>query len=65
MLAAGDEVRHPLAAGRHAWVQVARGAIELDGQRLGQGDGAAVSEQTELRLAGTEEDGEVLVFDLP
>jgi len=49
--------------GRHAWVHVARGEIELNGKRLGEGDGAAVSDEKRLELAG-KSNAEVLVFDL-
>jgi redox-sensitive bicupin YhaK (pirin superfamily) len=60
---AGQEVKHKLEAGRYAWVQVAKGAIELNGKSLGQGDGAAVSEEQQLVVKGTS-DAEVLLFDL-
>jgi len=63
-LAPGVEVVHRLAPGRHAWVQVARGALSLGGQRLGEGDGAAVSDESTLKLVGGK-DAEALVFDLP
>jgi redox-sensitive bicupin YhaK (pirin superfamily) len=63
-LAPGVELVHPLAPGRHAWVQVARGALSLGGQRLREGDGAAVSEESTLMLVGAK-DAEALVFDLP
>src|SRR5262245_24292954 len=43
-LAAGTRIRHPLGPGRHAWVQVARGSLRLDGEALAAGDGAAVSD---------------------
>jgi redox-sensitive bicupin YhaK (pirin superfamily) len=62
-LSGGDSVTHTLATGRHAWVQVSRGAIELAGSTLAAGDGAAVSEVERLELRGTEP-SEVLVFDL-
>lgn len=69
VLADGDEVELPLGAGRHAWVQVARGAVTLadgdGGQPLDAGDGAALSEEGAVRLRGRGEGGEVLVFDLP
>jgi redox-sensitive bicupin YhaK (pirin superfamily) len=52
-----------LAPGRHAWVQVARGAIELNGQKMVAGDGAALSGETSLVLRGGV-NSEVLVFDL-
>jgi quercetin 2,3-dioxygenase len=63
LLAPGEEVRHALGAKRHAWLQVAKGEVELNGQRLGQGDGAAVSDEKELTIKGTKE-AEVLLFDL-
>ena len=49
--------------GRHAWLQVAKGAVELNGKRLNQGDGAAISEEEQLQIKGTES-AEVLLFDL-
>jgi len=62
-LAVGDERAHVLAPGRHAWVHVARGAVALNGRDLGEGDGAAVSDEAELKLGGRG-DAEVLLFDL-
>ncbi len=47
---------------RHFWVQVARGAVLLNGELLNQGDAAALDSET-LELVG-KEDAEVLVFDL-
>ena len=63
LLGAGEDVTHKLAAGRAAWVQVARGSVTLNGQRLDQGDGASVSEEAAVKLAGVKE-AEVLLFDL-
>ena len=60
---AGQAVTHGLAAGRHAWVQVARGALTLNGRALEAGDGAAVSDEPALTLVAREP-AEVLVFDL-
>lgn len=62
-LDAGREVSHDIEAGRHAWVQVARGAIRLNDQPLTAGDGAAVSQESALRIVG-ENDAELLLFDL-
>jgi hypothetical protein len=54
-----------LGQGRHAWVQVARGAVEVNGARLEAGDGAAISGEPGLTLTGRGADeAEVLVFDL-
>ncbi|HKP71842.1 MAG TPA: pirin family protein [Pyrinomonadaceae bacterium] len=63
LLEPGQEVVHQLPAERHAWLQVARGAVELNGQTLNQGDGAAVSRESQLVIAGRES-SEVLLFDL-
>lgn len=68
----GNSVTHALSAGRQAWVQVARGRVELtrNGSEtdravtLQAGDGAAVTAETLLRLTALE-DAEFLVFDLP
>jgi hypothetical protein len=63
LLKPGQQVEHELAKDRHAWLQVAKGAVELNGKKLDQGDGAAVSDETKLTLKGVAET-EVLLFDL-
>ena len=63
LLAAGEEVTHRLGGGRYAWLQVAKGEIELNGQKLHQGDGAAVSDEKTLTVKAAK-DAEVLLFDL-
>ncbi|HUM07086.1 MAG TPA: pirin family protein [Terriglobales bacterium] len=63
LLARGDEVVHDLGSQRHAWLQVAKGEVEVNGKKLGQGDGAAMSDETKLIVKGTK-DAEVLLFDL-
>ena len=62
-LSAGAKARHPIAASRHAWVQVASGQIELNGTRLNAGDGAALSGESALNILAKDA-SEVLVFDL-
>ncbi|HEY0837679.1 MAG TPA: pirin family protein [Azospirillum sp.] len=52
-----------LRPGRHAWVQVARGQVRLNGVVLKEGDGAAVSDEPTLTLDGGV-GAEVLLFDL-
>ena len=59
----GSTLSHPLSADRHAWVQVARGAVDLNGVALKEGDGAAISNEKAVTLRATE-DSEVLLFDL-
>jgi len=63
LLSPGGEVKHSLAPKRHAWVQVAKGEIEVNEQKLVQGDGAAVSDENELTIKASK-DAEVLLFDL-
>jgi redox-sensitive bicupin YhaK (pirin superfamily) len=59
----GSRVTHDLGAGRHAWVQVVRGALLANDVRLEAGDGAAVSDQRTLAVIAAEET-EALLFDL-
>lgn len=64
ILAEGDEVIHKIADGRHAWVQLISGSLDLNGERLEPGDGAAVSNETELKLRAAADNTEFLLFDL-
>jgi quercetin 2,3-dioxygenase len=63
LLQPGQEVSHELGKGRYAWLQVAKGAVELNGHSLKQGDGAAISDEQQLTVKATD-DAEVLLFDL-
>lgn len=58
-----SRVSHTLQSNRHAWVQVARGSVLLNGLPLEKGDGAAISDEAELVVEATE-DTEILLFDL-
>ncbi|MFN0133251.1 MAG: pirin family protein [Phycisphaerales bacterium] len=62
-LRAGAEDRLTLGPGRYGWVQVARGAITVDGVELKQGDGAAISDAAAVTIRAKEA-SEVLAFDL-
>ena len=62
-LGAGARRSRPLGEKRHAWVHVARGAVTLNEAEMGEGDGAAVSEERTLQFEATS-DAEILVFDL-
>jgi len=63
-LLANEHVEHSLEKGRHAWIQVAKGEIELNGQKLKQGDGAAISDEESVNLRSLDDLTEVLLFDL-
>ncbi len=60
----GETVNHPLAEGRVAWLQVVRGAVQLNDQPLTPGDGAAIAQEAQITLQGAAKDTEVLLFDL-
>jgi len=63
LLAKGDVVKQAIAPGRHGWLQVARGAVTINGQWLRAGDGAAISDQAEIEISA-DEPAEILLFDL-
>lgn len=63
ILGDGERVEHPLAAGRGAWLQVARGSVDVNGQTLSAGDGAAIEEESSIAITSSG-DSEVLLFDL-
>ena len=64
ILGKGESVSHELAAGRHAWVQLISGELEVNGGKLRPGDGAAVSDEKSLSLRSGEDGTEFLLFDL-
>lgn len=63
LLEPGEELVHHPAVSHKAWLQVARGRVLLNDQVLDQGDGAAVSDEELLQIAG-QEAAEVFLFDL-
>ena len=58
----GASVTHDLADGRYGWIQIARGNIEVNGQTMKEGDGAAIANESRLTISGT--GAELLLFDL-
>lgn len=62
-LETGKTITYPLMKSRHAWLQVARGEVLFFGKTLTAGDGAALSDETEIRIEA-KKDSEVLLFDL-
>lgn len=64
ILKPGDKVSYDLASGRHAWIQLIRGSIKVNGERLNAGDGAAISEETSLLIKALADGSEFLLFDL-
>jgi len=58
-----EEAIHPLAPGRRAWIQVAKGEVMLGGNALVAGDGAGITDQDQIRMRARGP-AEVLLFDM-
>jgi redox-sensitive bicupin YhaK (pirin superfamily) len=65
VLDADGRIGHALRPGRRAWLQVARGTVEIDGETLHAGDGAAITDVADVAITAAAADTEVLLFDLP
>ena len=63
-LTKGQSVEKDIIKGRSGYVHVARGKLDLNGIALGEGDGAKITDETQLKFSATD-DAEVLLFDLP
>jgi quercetin 2,3-dioxygenase len=59
----GQSVTHDVRPGRGAWLQIAGGALSLNGVALSTGDGASTEDAGLLTLAATQPT-EALLFDL-
>ncbi|MFP5246399.1 MAG: pirin family protein, partial [Thermoanaerobaculia bacterium] len=57
----GEPINYDFADGRYGWIQVTRGEVDVNGQTLKAGDGAAIADEKSVTLRGS---GEVLLFDL-
>src|SRR5271167_2176518 len=66
LLDSGKTLKLALKPGRHAWVQLVRGELDVNGTKLAKGDGAAISGESQLQLtsAGGNGQAEFLIFDL-
>lgn len=62
LLGGGDEIAYTIPPGRHVWLQGARGKVLVNGQKLAEGDGAAISDEDQVVVTG--EEAEILLFDL-
>ncbi len=59
----GQTVTHAIQPDRHVWIQVARGKASVNGKPVGEGDGVAISGETQVDIAGVD-GAELLLFDL-
>ena len=63
ILDADQAVNYEMQSGRHAWLQVLRGSVELNRQLLDTSDGVAVSDEVRL-LVRAKDHSEIMLFDL-
>jgi quercetin 2,3-dioxygenase len=62
-LAANQKTSYEVGAGRGVWVQVAKGAVSINGEKLVEGDGAAVENESMIDFEAST-DSHLLLFDL-
>lgn len=60
----GETASLDIASGRHSWVQLISGSLDVNGEKLEAGDGAAISDERLLNLKSLSNNTEFLVFDL-
>ena len=65
ILGAGEKATHSLRRGRSAWLQVARGSVDVNGETFDAGDGAALRDEAAVAVTGQGDRAEILLFDLP
>lgn len=63
-LTEGRHIKHVISDGRAGWIQVIEGEVEVNGQRLDDGDGAAIKKSGEVIVTGKSDWSDVLLFDL-
>jgi len=64
LLAEGDELEHAARPGRKIWIQVVRGEVDVNGEMMQGGDGAAIADEKVLKIRGKSA-AEILLFDMP
>ncbi len=63
VFATGDRATFEVKPGRHAWIHVAKGSVQIGGKRLEAGDAAYTKDSGAIAIEG-DGSGEILVFDL-
>ncbi|HEV3415211.1 MAG TPA: pirin family protein [Pirellulales bacterium] len=62
-LVPGESVAHAIAPGRHAWLQILRGSVSVNGTSLETSDGLAASDEPSLTIVANQP-AEIMLFDL-
>ncbi|MDJ0728514.1 MAG: pirin family protein [Crocosphaera sp.] len=60
----GDHINYSINSNRSLWIQAAKGSVQINGQTVNSGDGAAITQETKIDLIATSNDTEILLFDL-
>ena len=60
----GEKVSLDLPEKRYAWIQLISGTLDVNGETLNPGDGAAISDETALKLKAGSDNTEFLLFDM-
>jgi quercetin 2,3-dioxygenase len=63
-LTKSDRLTYQIKDNRGIWLQIAKGEVKLNERLLQAGDGAAITDQTQIAIAGSSPDAEFLLFDL-
>lgn len=64
VLQEGDVVNHAINPHRSVWLQMAKGSGEIEDQTFLAGDGAAITQESQLTVTATSDETEILLFDL-
>jgi hypothetical protein len=64
LLDPGDSLRYPLLPGRTAYLHLAKGRLQVNGQQLGGGDAITIEQEQAVQMQGIDQ-AELLLFDLP
>jgi redox-sensitive bicupin YhaK (pirin superfamily) len=64
VLNSGEEAAYELADGRHAWIQLISGGLDINGTTMDRGDGAAFTDESRVAIKGVADKSEFLLFDL-
>ena len=64
ILKEGDRLNYPIKSDRSLWLQIARGAVQIDDKIINSGDGVAITQESNIDLTATSNDTEILLFDI-
>jgi len=63
-LSEGKSIEYSIEDGRQVWIQIVEGTVEVNGELLTEGDGAAIVNSGVVDVTGTSTSSDMLLFDL-